>query len=163
MAQGKHSAGLLMFRRRHVEPEVLRVHPGGPLLARKDDGVWSIPKGLCEGGEEPLAAARREFEEETGQRPTGDFIPLGAFRQPGGKIVTAWAFEGELDLAGFRSNLFAMEWPPKSGRMAQFPEADRAGWFAPPEALRNILKGQAPIVQALLARLQAAGAEGRGA
>ncbi len=159
MAQAKNSAGLLMFRRRHVGPEVLLVHPGGPLWARKDDGVWSIPKGLCGGGEEPLAAAKREFEEETGQRPTGDFIALGAFRQPGGKVVSAWGFEGAFDLAGFRSNLFAMEWPPKSGRMTQFPEADRAGWFAPAEALRKILKGQAPIVQALLARLEAPGVQ----
>jgi predicted NUDIX family NTP pyrophosphohydrolase len=156
----KQSAGLLMFRRRYAEPEVLLVHPGGPLWAGKDDGVWSIPKGLCEPDEDLLAAARREFEEETGQPPQGDFIALGAFRQPGGKVVSAWAFEGEFDLAGFRSNLFTMEWPPKSGRAAQFPEADRAGWFAPAEALRKILKGQAPIVQALLARL-AAGAPGR--
>ena len=129
--------------------------PAGRFGARKDDGVWSIPKGLCEPGEEALGAARREFEEETGLRPVGDFIALGAFRQPGGKIVSAWAFEGAFDLAGFRSNLFVMEWPPKSGRTAQFPEADRAGWFAPGEALRKILKGQAPIVQALLARLEA--------
>jgi predicted NUDIX family NTP pyrophosphohydrolase len=161
MAQGKRSAGLLMFRRRQAEPEVLLVHPGGPFWAKKDDGAWSIPKGLCEADEEPLAAAKREFEEETGLAPAGVFIALGAFRQPGGKIVVAWAFEGDFDLAAFRSNLFAMEWPPKSGRMAQFPEADRAGWFAPAEALRKILKGQAPIVQALLVRLGSPGALGR--
>jgi predicted NUDIX family NTP pyrophosphohydrolase len=153
MAQAKHSAGLLMFRRRPAEPEVLLVHPGGPFWAKKDDGVWSIPKGLYESGEDAMTAAKREFEEETGLHPAGDFFPLGAFRQPGGKIITAWAFEGDFDLAAFRSNLFTMEWPPKSGRMAQFPEADRAGWFGVAQALRKILNGQAPIVQALLSRV----------
>src|ERR1700677_3919963 len=99
MAQGKNSAGLLMFRRRQSAYEFLLVHPGGPFWARKDEGSWSIPKGLCEADEEPLAAAKREFEEETGLSPAGDFIALGAFRQPGGKIVSAWAFEGDFDLA----------------------------------------------------------------
>src|ERR1700736_3275698 len=101
----EQSAGVLLYRLTGPEPEVLLVHPGGPLWARKDDGAWSIPKGLCEPGEEPLAAARREFAEETGLPPAGEFIALGAFRQPGGKVVSAWAFEGEFDLAGFRSNL----------------------------------------------------------
>jgi len=150
MAKGKHSAGLLMFRRRPCGYEFLLVHPGGPFWARKDEGSWSIPKGLYEADEESLAAAKREFEEETGLRPAGDFIELGAFRQPGGKIVSAWAFEGDFDLAAFRSNTFEMEWPPRSGRSVRFPEADRAGWFGPAEALRKILKGQAPILQALL-------------
>jgi predicted NUDIX family NTP pyrophosphohydrolase len=152
-----------MFRRRHGEPEFLLVHPGGPFWAKKDDGVWSIPKGLYESGEDALTAAKREFEEETGLAPAGDFIGLGTFRQPGGKIVAAWGFEGDFDLVAFRSNLFTMEWPPKSGRTAQFPEADRAAWFGAAEALRKILKGQAPIVQALLARVGAEGAPGRGA
>jgi predicted NUDIX family NTP pyrophosphohydrolase len=155
MPQPKRSAGLLMFRRRGEEPEVLLVHPGGPFWTRKDEGVWSIPKGLCEGDEDALAAAKREFEEETGLRPTGDFVALGAFRQPGGKIVAAWGFEGDFDLAGFRSNLFAMEWPPKSDRIEQFPEADRAGWFSPGEAQRKLVKGQVPIVHALLRLLAA--------
>src|SRR5262245_47550688 len=121
----KHSAGILMFRRSGPEPEVLLVHPGGPFWAKKDDGAWSIPKGLYESGEDPLAAARREFEEETGCVPDGEFIALGSFKQPGGKIVAAWAVEGDFDLAGFKSNPFSMEWPPKSGRIQQFPEADR--------------------------------------
>ena len=150
---GKCSAGLLMFRGPHGAPEVLLVQPGGPFFARKDDGAWSIPKGLCEDGEDPFAAAKREFEEETGQRPCGDFIALGAFRQPDRKIVEAWACEGDFDLAAFRSNSFTMEWPPRSGRTAEFPEADRAGWFAPAEARRKLLKGQVPILEALLARL----------
>ena len=148
----KRSAGLLMYRRRPSGPELLLVHPGGPFWAKKDDGVWSIPKGLYE-DEDALDAAKREFEEETGCKPQGDFIALGSFAQPGGKMVSAWAFKGDFDLAAFRSNLFAMEWPPRSGRMAQFPEADRAGWFAPAEALRKVTKGQAPIVNALLTKL----------
>ena len=155
------SAGLLMYRIQDGKLQVLLAHPGGPLFTRKDEGAWTIPKGEIEPGEDLLEAAKREFEEETGLAPAGVFIALGAFRQPGGKIVVAWAFEGDFDLAAFRSNLFAMEWPPKSGRMAQFPEADRAGWFAPAEALRKILKGQAPIVQALLVRLGSPGALGR--
>jgi predicted NUDIX family NTP pyrophosphohydrolase len=148
----KRSAGLLMYRMRQSGPEVLLVHPGGPFWAKKDDGAWSIPKGLYE-DEDALAAAKREFEEETGCKPRGDFIALGSFTQPGGKVVAAWAFEGDFEIERFKSNLFTMEWPPKSGRMAQFPEADRALWFTPAEALRKIVKGQAAIVSALLAKL----------
>ena len=147
----KRSAGILMYRRNGEQ--LLLVHPGGPFWARKDDGAWSIPKGLYQEGEDPLAAARREFEEETGCVPGGDFIDLGHFRQPGGKIIAAWAVEGDFDTANFRSNLFSMEWPPKSGRMREFPEADRAEWFEPSHALRKILKGQAPIIRTLLDRL----------
>jgi predicted NUDIX family NTP pyrophosphohydrolase len=150
----QHSAGLLMFRRRSETIEMLLVHPGGPFWARKDDGAWSIPKGLFLEGEDALVAAKREFEEETGQRPDGAFIQLGSFKQPSGKHVHAWAVEGEFDLTSFRSNNFAMEWPPKSGRMQEFPEADRAGWFAPQDALVKITKGQRPIIAALLERLQ---------
>lgn len=149
----KRSAGLLMFRRGRGIAEVLLVHPGGPFWAKKDDGAWSIPKGLYEEGEDPLAAAQREFAEETGQLPAGPFIELGVFRQPSGKHVSAWAFEGEFDLASFTSNMFAMEWPPKSGRLAEFPEADRAGWFTLKEAFRKITKGQLPILNGLIARL----------
>jgi predicted NUDIX family NTP pyrophosphohydrolase len=149
----QRSAGILLFRRTGPEPEVLLVHPGGPFWAKKDEGAWSIPKGLYEADEDPLAAAKREFAEETGFTPDGDFIALGPFKQPGGKVVSAWAVEGEFDLAGFRSNSFSMEWPPKSGRRQEFPETDRAAWFHPEEALRKILKGQAPIVAALLERL----------
>jgi predicted NUDIX family NTP pyrophosphohydrolase len=150
------SAGLVMYRLKDREPEILLVHPGGPFWARKDDGAWSIPKGLFEEDEDPLAAARREFEEETGCQPAGEFIALGRFKQPSGKTIWAWAVEGDFELSRFRSNLFAMEWPPKSGRMKEFPEADRADWFAPEEARRKINKGQVPIVAALLERLRRA-------
>jgi len=132
---------------------MLLVHPGGPFWAKRDDGAWSIPKGLYAAGENPLTAARREFEEETGCRPQGRFVALGDFRQPTRKIISAWAVQGDFDLRGFKSNLFAMEWPPGSGRMQEFPEADRAGWFAPDAALRKIVKGQAPIIAALLRQL----------
>ena len=150
----ERSAGLLMFRRTGKTVEVLLVHPGGPFWARKDDGAWSIPKGLFEDGEDALAAARREFEEETGLLPEGDFVELGIFKQPSGKRISAWAFEGTFDPATFRSNMFTMEWPPKSGRLREFPEADRAGWFEPKQALVKILKGQRPILEALFERLE---------
>jgi predicted NUDIX family NTP pyrophosphohydrolase len=122
---------------------------GGPFWAKKDDGAWSIPKGLYEESEDALAAARREFEEETGCLPEGPFVALGTFRQPSGKQLSIWAFEGEFDLGTFKSNLFTMEWPPKSGRMAEFSEADRAGWFNEQQALAKITKGQRPILKAL--------------
>jgi predicted NUDIX family NTP pyrophosphohydrolase len=147
------SAGLLLYRRTTGDLQVLLVHPGGPYWKNKDDGAWSIPKGLTDTGEDPLAAARREFEEETGYRPEGEFIPLGDFRQPGGKTVSVWAIEGALDLKYFKSNTFAMEWPPKSGRMQTFPEADRAGWFTLDEARQKILKGQRPMLDVLRDRL----------
>ncbi len=150
----KQSAGILMFRRLRAEPEILLVHPGGPFWARKDDGAWSIPKGLYEDGEDPLSAARREFEEETGCVAQGEFIELGKFKQPGGKTILAWGVEGDFDVRNFRSNSFSMEWPPRSGRMQEFPEADRAAWFAPREGMRKILKRQAPILSTLLERLQ---------
>jgi len=150
----ERSAGLVMFRRRPGTAEVLLVHMGGPFWAKKDDGAWSIPKGLCEAGEDGLAAARREFAEETGGSPEGEFIALGTFRQPSGKQLSAWAVEGDFDLAGFKSNMFTMEWPPKSGRMAEFPEADRAGWFGEEQALVKVTKGQRPIIKALFERLE---------
>jgi predicted NUDIX family NTP pyrophosphohydrolase len=152
----KNSAGILMFGRCTPEPEFLLVHPGGPFWAKKDDGAWSIPKGLFESDEDPLAAAQREFEEETGFRAEGAFLDLGRFKQPGGKTVWAWTVEGDCDLASFRSNLFTMEWPPKSGRQMQFPEADRAGWFAASQALRKVTRGQVPIIAAARERLAAA-------
>jgi predicted NUDIX family NTP pyrophosphohydrolase len=142
-----------MFRRRGTMIEVLLVHPGGPFWARKDDGAWSIPKGLLEEGEDALAAARREFEEETGKRPAGSFFELGVFKQPGGKRVSAWGVEGDFDLTSFRSNSFAMEWPPRSGRTREFPEADRADWFKVQDAVVKIIGGQRPIIEALLERL----------
>jgi predicted NUDIX family NTP pyrophosphohydrolase len=152
MTMPQRSAGLLMFRRRAGTTEVLLVHMGGPFWAKKDDGAWSIPKGLYEESEDALAAARREFEEETGGLPEGPFVALGTFKQPSGKQLSIWAFEGEFDLSTFKSNIFTMEWPPKSGRMAEFPEADRAGWFNEQQALAKITKGQRPILKVLFER-----------
>src|SRR5213083_2353579 len=145
----KTSAGLLMFRLRNGEPEVLLVHPGGPFWAKKDEGAWSIPKGEFAAGEEPLAAAQREFEEETGGRAQGPFIPLTPITQRSGKVVHAWAVEGDCDPANLHSNLFSMEWPPKSGRLAEFPEVDRAGWFTLDEARAKILESQVPFLDEL--------------
>ena len=147
------SAGILLFRRTAAGPEVLLIHPGGPFWAKKDTGAWSIPKGLIDPGEDAPAAARREFREETGGIVPADVMPLSDFRQPGGKVVTAFAAEGDFDLADFRSNMFAMEWPPKSGRAAEFPEADRAGWFDLTLAAEKIISGQRPILDALAALL----------
>ena len=150
----QRSAGILLYRRRRGGVEVLLVHPGGPFWAKKDDGAWSIPKGLTQAGEDPLAAARREFAEETGAQAEGETIPLGAFRQSAAKTVEVWAIAGEFDPAALASNTFTMEWPPRSGRMREVPEVDRAAWFAPEEAARKILKGQRPILDALLTQLQ---------
>jgi predicted NUDIX family NTP pyrophosphohydrolase len=149
----QRSAGILLYRRRQGAVEVLLVHPGGPFWASKDEGAWSIPKGAYEPGEEPLAAARREFAEETGARLQGEAVPLGSFRQSSVKTVDAWAVEGDFDPGGLESMTFEMEWPPRSGRMGEFPEVDRAQWFAPAEAARKLLKGQRPILQALLRQL----------
>jgi predicted NUDIX family NTP pyrophosphohydrolase len=154
----QRSAGILLYRRRQGGVEVLLVHPGGPFWANKDEGAWSIPKGAYEPGEEPIAAARREFAEETGSQLDGQAVPLGSFRQSAVKTVDAWAVEGDFDPAGLTSNSFQMEWPPRSGRMGEFPEVDRAQWFTPAEADRKLLKGQRPIVQALLRQLAEAGA-----
>jgi predicted NUDIX family NTP pyrophosphohydrolase len=145
----KTSAGLLMYRIRPGGVEVFLVHPGGPFWAKKDAGAWSIPKGEYVDGKGPLAAARREFEEETGIVPDGPFIELGAVRQAGGKVVTAWAFEGDCDPAAIRSNTFTLEWPPGSGRAREFPEVDRAGWFDLEAAEEKILKGQLPFLRRL--------------
>ncbi len=142
-----------MYRRAGDAVEVLLVHPGGPFWKNKDDGAWSIPKGLYETGEEALAAAKREFEEETGATPAGEFVPLGDFRQSSAKTVSAWAVEGEFDVTKLKSNTFSLEWPPKSGKVSDFPEIDRAAWLSPDEARRKILKGQRPALDALLARL----------
>jgi predicted NUDIX family NTP pyrophosphohydrolase len=145
----KQSAGLLLFRRRGNAVEVLLVHPGGPLWARKDDGAWSIPKGEVEENEDTLAAARREVEEETGARPSGTFISLSPLRQTGGKIVHVWAMESDFDPASLKSNLFEMEWPPKSGKRRSFPEVDRASWFDLETAARKILPSQAIVLKHL--------------
>ena len=149
----KRSAGLLLHRRREGGLEVLLVHPGGPFWAKRDLGAWSIPKGELDEAEDPLAAARREVEEETGLRVEGPFAPLGAVRQRGGKEVLAWAAPADLDPAALRSSTFEVEWPPRSGRRQRFPEVDRAAWFALDEARRRILPGQAPFLDQLEARI----------
>jgi predicted NUDIX family NTP pyrophosphohydrolase len=151
----KTSAGILLFRRRSTGFEVLLVHPGGPFWAKKDEGAWSIPKGEAEPGEDLLAAAQREFAEETGLSVDGEFIDLGAFRQPGGKTVAAWASEGDFDPALLVSATFALEWPPRSGKTAEFPEVDRAQWFDLKTAERKILTGQRPMLAALADHLAA--------
>jgi len=145
----KVSAGLLMYRVRNGRLEVLLVHPGGPLFAGKDAGVWTIPKGEIEAGEDELAAARRELEEETGFHAEGPFLPLGSITQKGGKVVRAWAFRGDADPEAIRSNTFRMEWPPRSGRQAEFPEIDRAAFFDLEEAKRRINPSQIPLFEAL--------------
>jgi len=145
----KRSAGLLMYRRAGPDFSVLLVHPGGPFWAKKDLGAWSIPKGEYADGEDPLAVARREFEEETGGRPQGEFLPLGEVKQAGGKRVSAWALEGDFDPANLVSNTFELEWPPRSGRQARFAEVDRAEWFAPGVAREKILPGQRPFIDRL--------------
>jgi predicted NUDIX family NTP pyrophosphohydrolase len=118
-----------MYRLRRKHLEFLLVHPGGPFWAKKDHGAWVVPKGEIQPNEEPLAAAKREFEEETGIRPEGDFIPLGSVKHKGGKIVHAWAFEGDCDSSSLHSNTFSMEWPPRSGRQQEYPEIDRGEFF----------------------------------
>ena len=143
------SAGLLMFRRAPGGVEVLLAHPGGPFWSRRDEGAWTLPKGEIDPGEDPLAAARREFLEETGFQSVPPFLPLGELRQKSGKRITAWAFEGDADPSQLNSNLFEMEWPPRSGRMQSFPEVDRVDWFTLPQARAKLLPGQAPFLEAL--------------
>jgi len=145
----KVSAGLLMYRRRGGRVEVLLVHPGGPFWRNKDAGAWSIPKGEVQAGEDPLAAARREFEEELGLRAEGPFTQLSPVKQKGGKVVHAWAFEGDCDPAAIRSNTFTTEWPPRSGRMAEFPEIDRAEFFTLAEAIGKVNPAQAGLIDQL--------------
>jgi len=148
------SAGILLFRRRPAGLEVLLAHPGGPLFTRKDAGHWTIPKGEVEPGEELVAVARREFEEETGQTPpAGPVIDLGNIVQKGGKVVHAWGLEGDLDPASAVSNTFEMAWPPRSGLRELFPEIDRVEWFGPEEARRRIKETQIPLIDRLEAAL----------
>jgi predicted NUDIX family NTP pyrophosphohydrolase len=146
----KHSAGIVLYRRHGDSVEVLLVHPGGPLFARKDAGAWSIPKGeLTPGHEDPLSVARREFEEETGAPIDGPFMPLTPITQRKNKTVCAWAVEGDLDAPAIRSNTFTMEWPPRSGQRGEFPEVDRAEWFALDAARQKIVAGQQPLLDEL--------------
>ncbi len=148
------SAGLLTFRRRG-QLEVLLAHPGGPFWAKKDDGAWTIPKGLAEPGADLLATAQREFAEETNLTAAGNFIPLTPVRQKSGKLVHAWAFEADFDLAAFASNTFEIEWPPRSGRRQSFPEVDRVAYFTLPVATIKILEYQRPLLRELASRLDA--------
>lgn len=143
------SAGLLMFRRRDAALEVLLAHPGGPFWSRRDEAAWTLPKGEIDEGEDPLAAAQREFNEETGFTPVAPFLPLGELRQKSGKRISAWAFEGDADPAQLRSNLFEMEWPPRSGRRKEFPEVDRVQWYGLETAARKLIAGQVPFLAAL--------------
>jgi predicted NUDIX family NTP pyrophosphohydrolase len=145
----KVSAGLLMYRVRGGRPEVLLVHPGGPIWAKRDAGAWSIPKGEVSPGEDALATAKREFEEETGIPPQGEFIPLGTITQKGGKAVRAWAFEGDCDPRSIKSNTFTMEWPPRSGKKQEFPEVDHAEFFSLAEAKQKINPAQTSLLDAL--------------
>jgi len=145
----KQSAGLLLYRKRHGSIEVFLVHPGGPIWANKDDGAWSIPKGEFDAGEDPLKAAKREFQEETSVVVVGKYLPLTPIRQRGGKIVYAWAVRSDLDAATVKSNTFSIEWPPGSGKMREFPEVDRAEWFTITLAKRRILKSQLGLLEQL--------------
>jgi len=150
----KRSAGILLFRRLEGRTEVLLVHPGGPFWSKKDDGAWFIPKGELEEGEPPLSAALREFREELGgEPPTGEPIELGTVKNKGGKLIYAWALEGDFDLAGFKSNTFSLEWPPRSGKIREFPENDRAAFFAPPEAEKKMNQAEFPLLERLRALL----------
>lgn len=148
----KRSAGVLLYRWRDGELEVLLVHPGGPFWAKKDLGAWSLPKGEYEEDEEPRACALRELREELGEPPElrgDDMVEIGEVRQRAGKLVRAWAAEADFDPARLRSNTFAMEWPPRSGKQRDFPEVDRAQWFGLDEAARRILPGQLPFLERL--------------
>lgn len=147
----RRSAGLLVYRLRDGVVEVFLVHPGGPFWRNRDDGAWSLPKGEYAEDEDPLAAAVREFGEETGMTITGEFQPLQPVRQAGGKSVTAWAIAGDFDAGAIRSNSFTMEWPPKSGSMRAFPEVDRAAWFTLDQARSKLLAGQRPLLDELAA------------
>jgi predicted NUDIX family NTP pyrophosphohydrolase len=149
----RRSAGLLMYRRRGRHVEVLLIHPGGPFWAKKDEGAWGIPKGEFT-DEEPLQAAQREFQEETGFPVEGDFQPLAPIQQAGGKMVYAWAVAGDCDAEAIRSNTFSMEWPPHSGQRRTYPEADRAAWFSLPQAREKILKSQQSLLDELERLLQ---------
>ncbi|HET7767040.1 MAG TPA: NUDIX domain-containing protein [Burkholderiales bacterium] len=152
MAQ-RTSAGILLYRIRSGQLQVFIVHPGGPFWARKDAGAWSIPKGEIEQGSDPLETAKREFHEETGKPVSGEFLPLTPLKQRSGKVVHAWAVNGDIDPATIKSNTFTMEWPPGSGKRREFPEIDRGGWFAIAEATERLLPGQLGFLAELQEKL----------
>jgi len=147
----KQSAGFLLYRKTAKDIEVLIVHPGGPYWAKKDKNAWSIPKGEFTDDEDPVVAAKREFQEELGfaPNPKGELLELGSAKQSSGKVVYAWAAEGDIDTKQVKSNFFEMEWPPKSGQMQQFPECDKAGWFTLAKAQEKLVKGQLPLLEKL--------------
>jgi predicted NUDIX family NTP pyrophosphohydrolase len=149
----KESAGILLYRRRQERLEFLLVHPGGPLWKNKDQGAWSIPKGEILPGEDPLAAAQREFEEELGVKPPGNFIALKPVKQKSGKVVRAWAVQGDWDPSGLKSNTFRLEWPPRSGKLQEFPEVDRAAFFDAVVARAKINPAQIPLLEELQVRI----------
>lgn len=150
----ERSAGILLFRLRDRKLEVMLAHPGGPFWAKKDDGSWSIPKGLFAEDEDPLEAAKREFREETGGEVDGGFIELGEVIQPSKKIVYAWALEKDFDEKNIVSNTFTLEWPKNSGNIKEYPEIDKAGWFSIDEARKKILKGQIGFIDRLVEIIQ---------
>jgi predicted NUDIX family NTP pyrophosphohydrolase len=152
----KTSAGILLYRRGAGNLEIFLVHPGGPYWETKDAGAWSIPKGEFAEGDDPLEAARREFQEETGSRIEGAFVPLRPLKQPSGKLVHAWAIEGDIDPSSVRSNTFAMEWPPHSGKQQAFPEIDRGEWFSVARAREKIPPGQRGFLDQLQDHLASA-------
>lgn len=149
----KQSAGILLYRTRDKQIEVFLVHPGGPFFRNKDNGTWSIPKGEFENDEQPLAAAKREFEEETGQKIDGNVIALDPITQKGGKKVFCWAVEGDIDHESIVSNLFEIEWPPRSGKKQSFPEIDRAAWFDVKIAKIKLNEAQGALIDSLVKRL----------
>lgn len=150
----KKSAGILIYKKVKDQLQVMLVHPGGPFWKNKDAGAWSIPKGEFNDNEEPLDAAKREFEEETGLTVSGKFLPLTPVKQKSGKLIYAWAVEEDIDVSSFKSNLFEMEWPPRSGKMKCFPEIDEACWFAVEEAKGKIIKGQFSFIEELISLLK---------
>jgi predicted NUDIX family NTP pyrophosphohydrolase len=152
MAKARLSAGILMYRKNKDHIEVLLVHPGGPYWAKKDMGAWSVPKGEFEEGD-PLTHARREFEEETGRKISGDFKALTPLKQKSGKLIHAWMIEGDFDPGELQSNLFKMEWPPRSGKFREFPEVDRAEWFSIQAAVEKIVPGQAGFIEELARKI----------
>ena len=149
MMAHKKTAGLLLYRIRDSAVEVFLVHPGGPFWAKKDEGAWSIPKGEFADDEQPLSAAKREFQEETGFSMEGNFMALAPLKQRSGKLVYAWALEGDCDAGAIKSNLFSMEWPPRSGKRQEYPEVDRASWFTLESAKRRIVPGQIAFLEEL--------------
>jgi predicted NUDIX family NTP pyrophosphohydrolase len=152
----RKSAGILLYRFQKDGVEVFLVHPGGPFWVNKDLGSWSVPKGEYNDDEDALKAAQREFQEETGLSIQGNFIELGEVRQPSGKRVMVWALENDQEVENIRSNTFQLEWPPKSGKMQEFPEVDRGGWFSITEARQKILKGQFPFLDKLEEKIKTA-------